>query len=125
MTKSLTTTLLSAAFLTQSAFAGCGVDRCDNDYIDRLYVYKDGKVYVELDSSTQHLTCNLVGGTFIQMLPSNGAYDQMLAILMTAHFSDQKIGRVRMDDDFSDCTIAYVWQNRSNVNESAVNESAQ
>ena len=101
--------LLVVAGLAQpaTAFAECANLDCVGVTVDRLYIHGDGNVYIGTSGTETALSCTPIGGTYIRLLPSHVARDQIYALLLTAHENRRPLW-IQVRGGGGDCDLYYI-----------------
>lgn len=109
MVTKLCAVFVAAAGLVCSAesLAACTGYSCTGVTIDRLYVHYDGTVYTGTSGTETSLSCTPAAGMYLRLQTTHPGYDQIYALLLTAHENRRTIWLEANNADPS-CTISYV-----------------
>lgn len=98
---------LAVVAVSNTSWATCSAHRCENVDVDRIYIKKDGEVFVGTSGDEKLLNCSAVSGvyaTFSLVDPGGQAY---YSALLAAQMAGKKVG-IRIVENSNNCSIQYI-----------------
>jgi hypothetical protein len=107
--------IFAAAFMMASttATAACGGGLCTDVYIEKLYIDVDtGTVNIATSGDETKLSCTAPGGIYATLHGAAKGTDRIYSTLLAAQLANKKVESIRVHDNSSNCSVAYVVLSR-------------
>ncbi|WP_394203806.1 hypothetical protein [Marinagarivorans algicola] len=99
--------LISMIAISNASWAVCSAQRCENVEVDRIYIKKDGEVFVGTSGDEKLLNCTAVSGVYATFSLADPGGQAHYSLLLAAQMVGKEVG-VRILEGSSKCTIEYV-----------------
>ena len=98
-------------FCATAAAANCVSVRCNDVYVERLFVRANGLISVGTSGTETGLSCTPFNTDYLTLDPQGANADAIYSAILAAQLADKRV-TFRMDDGSPNCTIQYIWLDR-------------